>query len=295
MSSAMLEIKDQFLELQKKYQKYLPKVDPDLIDDLLLRLMENPRVAPMYMIEVFTKPGLDTEEVRSYIIVKTGMSPAIYDKGTHYVTNQELTLDMLKEISDSEDVIEVTGEYTGGLGGYGASHEHKPYDKRRMITATTTVSETRASPAKQILQHQEIKRQGYEKPAARQRGKNYKITIYTAAGIAGAIALAGFIISGGLLPNANVNRSIPAGIEPGSLHGHVTGPGGLPAVGATVLAVQQGNAFVASSFVSITGDYDIQIPPGNYVIYVAYPDGTDETRTVDIPRGSLQELNFAYQ
>ena len=296
MSSAMLEIKDQFLELQKKYQKYLPKVDPELIDDLLLRLMENPRVAPMYMIEVFTKPGLDTEEVRSYIIGKTGMSPAIYDKGTHYVTNQELTLDMLKEISDSEDVIEVTGEYTGGLGGYGASHEHKPYDKRRMITATTTTaSETTASPAKQILQHQEIKRQGYEKPAARQRGKNYKITIYTAAGIAGAIALAGFIISVGLLPNANVNRSIPAGIEPGSLHGHVTGPGGLPAVGATVLAVQQGNAFVASSFVSITGDYDIQIPPGNYVIYVAYPDGTDETRTVDVQRGSLQELNFAYQ
>jgi Carboxypeptidase regulatory-like domain len=296
MSSAMLEIKDQFLELQKKYQKYLPKVDPELIDDLLLRLMENPRVAPMYMIEVFTKPGLDTEEVRSYIIVKTGMSPAIYDKGTHYVTNQELTLDMLKEISDSEDVIEVTGEYTGGLGGYGASHEHKPYDKRRMITATTTTaSEATASPAKQILQHQEIKRQGYEKPAARQRGKNYKITIFTAAGIAGAIALAGFIISGGLLPNANVNRSIPAGIEPGSLHGHVTGPEGLPAVGATVLAAQQGNAFVASSFVSITGNYDIQLPPGNYVIYVAYPDGTDETETVDIQRGSLQELNFAYQ
>ena len=295
MSSAMSEIKDQFLELQKKYQKYLPKVDPELIDDLLLRLIENPRVAPMYMIEVFTKPGLDTEEVRSYIIVKTGMSPAIYDKGTHYVTNQELTLDMLKEISDSEDVIEVTGEYTGGLGGYGASHEHKPYDKRRMITATTTTSETTASPTKQILQHQEIKRQDYEKPAARQRGKNYKITIYSAAGIAGAIALAGFIISGGLFPNANVNRSIPAGIEPGSLHGHVTGPGGLPAVGATVLAVQQANAFVASSFVSITGDYDIQIPPGNYVIYVAYPDGTDETRTVDVQRGSLQELNFAYQ
>jgi hypothetical protein len=292
----MLEIKDQFLELQKKYQKYLPKVDPELIDDLLLRLMENPKVAPMYMIEVFTKPGLDTEEVRSYIIGKTGMSPAIYDKGTHYVTNQELTLDMLKEISDSEDVIEVTGEYTGGLGGYGASHEHKPYDKRRMITATTTTaSEATASQAKQILQQQEIKRQGYEKPAARQRGKNHKITIYTAAGIAGAIALAGFIISGGLLPNANVNRSIPAGIEPGSLHGYVTGPGGLPAVGATVLAVQQGNAFVASSFVSITGDYDIQLPPGNYVIYVAYPDGTDETGTVDIQRGSLQELNFAYQ
>ena len=91
----------------------------------------------------------------------------------------------------------------------------------------------------------------------RQRGKNYKIAIYTAAGIAGAIALAGFIISGGLLPNANVGQSIPAGVEQGALHGYVTGPGGLPAVGATVLAVQQGNAFVASSFISITGDFDL--------------------------------------
>src|ERR671919_983648 len=291
--SELIEIKDQFLELQRKYQQYLPKVDPDLIDDLLLRQMENPRVAPMYMIEVFTKPGLNTEEVRRYIIGKTGMSPAIYDNGTHYVTNQELTLDILKEISDSEDVVEVTGEYTGGLGGYGASHEHSPYNNRRIITSTTETAA--ASPAKQTLQ-QEIRSKDYEKPsAARQRGKkNYKIAIYTAVGIAGAVALAGFIISGGLLPNTNVSRSIPAGVEPGVLHGVVTGPGGLPAVGTTVLAVQQGNAFVASSFVSITGEYAIQLPPGNSVIYVPYPDGTDQTATVDIQRGSLQDLNFAY-
>jgi Carboxypeptidase regulatory-like domain len=303
MSSTMLEIKDQFLELQKRYQKYLPKVDPELIDDLLLRQMENPRVTPFYMVEVFTKPGLNTEEVRNYIISKTGMSPAIYDNGTHYVTNQQLTLDILKEISDSEDVIEVTGEYTGGLGSYGASHErsheHNPYNKRRMITTTTTsTTETAASsssPTTTILQ-QKIGSTGYEKPAvARQRGKkNYKIAIYTAVGIAGAIALAGFIISGGLLPNSNINEVIPAGVEPGALYGVVTGPGGLPAVGATVLAVQQRSDFVASSFVSVTGDYDIRIPPGNYVVYVAYPDGTDQTATVDIQRGSLQAVNFAY-
>ena len=301
MSSTMLEIEDQFLELQKRYQKYLPKVDPELIDDLLLRQMENPRVTPFYMVEVFTKPGLNTEEVRDYIISKTGMSPAIYDNGTHYVTNQQLTLDILKEISDSEDVIEVTGEYTGGLGSYGASHErsheHSPYNNRRMITTTTTTetASSSSSPTTKILQ-QEIGSTGYEKPAvARQRGKkNYKIAIYTAVGIAGAIALAGFIISGGLLPNSNINEAIPAGVEPGVLHGVVTGPGGLPAVGATVLAVQQGSDFVASSFVSVTGDYDIRLPPGNYVVYVAYPDGTDQTATVDIQRGSLQALNFAY-
>ena len=49
---------------------------------------------------------------------------AIYDNGTHYVTNQKLTLEMFKEISDSEDVLDVTGEYTGNIGGYGPSHEH---------------------------------------------------------------------------------------------------------------------------------------------------------------------------
>ena len=301
MTSTMLEIKDQFLELQKRYQKYLPKVDPELIDDLLLRQMENPRVTPFYMIEVFTRPGLNTEEVRNYIISKTGMSPAIYDNGTHYVTNQQLTLDILKEISDSEDVIEVTGEYTGGLGSYGASHErsheHNPYNKRCMITTTTTETAASSSSPTTNISQQEIGSTGYEKPAAaRQRGKkNYKIAIYTAVGIAGAIALAGFIISGGLLPNSNINEeAIPAGVEPGALHGVVTGPGGLPAVGATVLAVQQGSDFVVNSLISVTGDYDIRLPPGNYVVYVAYPDGTDQTAIVNIQRGSLQTLNFAY-
>ena len=306
MSATMLEIKDQFLELQKRYQKYLPKVDPELIDDLLLRQMENPRVTPIYMVEVFTKPGLNTEEVRNYIIDKTGMSPAIYDNGTHYVTNQKLTLDILKEISDSEDVIEVAGEYTGGLGGYGGSHErsyehNSPYNKRRLITAeatTTTTTETASTlPTTKKTLQQEIRPPSYEKPAVeRQRGnKNYKIAIYTAVGIAGAIALAGFIISGGLLPNSNINEeAIPAGVEPGALHGVVTGPGGLPAVGATVLAVQQGSDFVANSLISVTGDYDIRLPPGNYVVYIAYPDGTDQTATVNIQRGSLQTLNFAY-
>ena len=49
------------------------------------------------MVEVFTKPGLNGEEVRNYILEKTGMSPAIYDNGTHYATNQKLTLEVLKE------------------------------------------------------------------------------------------------------------------------------------------------------------------------------------------------------
>jgi hypothetical protein len=65
----------------------------------------------MYTLEVFTRKGTDVQKAREYIFQKTGMISAVYDKGTHYVTNQKLTLQMLKEISDSEDVLEVTGEY----------------------------------------------------------------------------------------------------------------------------------------------------------------------------------------
>ncbi|MGE5635065.1 MAG: hypothetical protein ACM3VV_07515 [Deltaproteobacteria bacterium] len=41
------------------------------------------------------------------------MVPAVYDKDTHYVTNQKLTLEILKEISDCEEVLQISGEYTG--------------------------------------------------------------------------------------------------------------------------------------------------------------------------------------
>ena len=67
----------------------------------------------MYNIEVFTKRRLDTNAPKEYVYKKTDMLPAVYDKGTHYVTNQRLTLEMLKEISDCEDIVQVSGEYTG--------------------------------------------------------------------------------------------------------------------------------------------------------------------------------------
>jgi hypothetical protein len=55
------------------------------------------------------------------------MIPAIYDNGTHYVANHRLTSEMLEQICKDEDVVEVTGEYTGGIGGWGSSHEHREH------------------------------------------------------------------------------------------------------------------------------------------------------------------------
>jgi hypothetical protein len=248
--------------------------------------MENPDVVPMYMLEVFTRPGLNTEEVRSYIIGKTGMSPAIYDNGTHYVTNQKLTLDILKEISDSDDVIEVTGEYTGGLGSWGASHEHGdrhfPAERRAASPKATVAANAPNDKVEEVVERKVDK-------------KNYRIAAYTAAGIVGAIALAGFIISGGFLPNANNPAVTGALTEPAALHGTVTGPGGLPAIGASIVAAEQTSGFTTNAFVSINGGYYLDVQPGNYIVMVAYPDGTNQAVSdFEVARGSDHELNFSY-
>jgi hypothetical protein len=127
MADELKEIRNVFRGLQTLYDTYLPKIDPVLLHDLLIREQEKSERAPFYMVEIFTKEGADSEAMKNRIFEKTGMLPAIYDHGTHYVTNQRLTLETLEEISRSEDVLEVTGDYTGTPTGTGASHEPREH------------------------------------------------------------------------------------------------------------------------------------------------------------------------
>jgi hypothetical protein len=64
--------------------------------------------------------------------------------------------------------------------------------------------------------------------------------LFTIIGIFGAVALGGFVISGGIPPNAHTNDVAivsSLGQEPGMLYGYVGGPiVGLPAIGASVVA-----------------------------------------------------------
>jgi hypothetical protein len=123
MYEQLKEIRRVFQGLQTLYDTYLPKADPVLIHDLLIREQENPKNPPFYMVEIFTKEGTESEAMKNRIFNNTGMLPAIYDNGTHYVTNQRLSLEILKEICNSEDVLEVTGDYTGTPTGRGAAHD----------------------------------------------------------------------------------------------------------------------------------------------------------------------------
>lgn len=120
------EIRRVFRGLQTLYQLHLPKINPALIDDLLIREQEeiekhnnSPTSSPpFYMVEISTTKSADPEKMKNLIFKKTGLLPSVYENGTHYVANMRLTLELLKVISESEEgIVKVSGDYTGGIAG----------------------------------------------------------------------------------------------------------------------------------------------------------------------------------
>ncbi|MGA7368058.1 MAG: carboxypeptidase-like regulatory domain-containing protein [Nitrososphaeraceae archaeon] len=296
--SQLIEISNRFKDLQEKYREYFPKVDPALINDLLLRQMENPSVTPLFMVEVFTKPGINTEQVRTIVRKKTGMNPAMYDNGTHCVITQKLTMEKLKEISELDEALEITGKYIGGLGGRETYPEqlHKK-ENEKSFRSRNDVQEIEgdSSKLKQSVATQMMER----------KNKRYKIAIFTAVGIVAAVALAGYIISGGLIPNINQNNASPStqtasptgvALPPGIIHGYVAGPTGLPAIAASVVAANQETGYTGNALISINGQYFLNnLPAGQYIVMVAYPDGTNQVvNDFQVESGSNHELNFSY-
>ena len=61
MPEGLQDIRSVFQGLQTLYETYLPKVDPILIHDLLIREKQKFEKLPFYMVEIFTKPGTDSE------------------------------------------------------------------------------------------------------------------------------------------------------------------------------------------------------------------------------------------
>jgi hypothetical protein len=309
--SQLSEISNRFKELHGIYSKYLPKVDAALINDFLLRQIENPSVNPRFMIEVFIKPGINREHVRTVIMGKTGMNPAMYDNGTHCVITQNLTMDKLKEISDLDEALEITGKYVGGLEGYKTFPEqrHEVENGKHISSSTSSPSPTLSSVSKQSPQSMTVLQRSEEGESTLQSGQvkksnRYRIAIYTAIGIVAAVALAGFIISGGMLPNVNQNNASPVtqtasttgtGMVPGALHGYVKGPTGLPAIGASVVAANQETGHTDNAIISISGQYLLNLPAGEYIVMVAYPDGTNNViNEFQVESGSNHQLDFTY-
>ena len=121
--SKLEELKTQTHNLGKAYRELFPKVDPAFVYDLILRLSETDNNTPIYTVEVFTKEGTNPEKSKEHILQTTGSVPAIFDNGTHYVSTQRITLEMLKKLNDIDYVLEVMGDYTGGASSIGPRHE----------------------------------------------------------------------------------------------------------------------------------------------------------------------------
>ena len=130
--SKLDELKIQTQNLGKAYRELFPKVDPAFVYDLIIRLSENSdNNTPVYTIEVFTKEGINPEKSKERILQTTGTVPAIYDNGTHYVSTQHMTLEMLKKLNDIDYVLEVMGDYTGGASSIGPRHDKGDWKRIR--------------------------------------------------------------------------------------------------------------------------------------------------------------------
>lgn len=118
------ELNLQSAKLAETYRRIFYKVDPALVFDLVTRLQQDPKnPKPMYTVEVFTKDGTDPQKSRDHILQTTGSVPAIYDKGTHYVSHHRLNLEILKKLNDIDYVLEVMGDYTGSGASIGPQHD----------------------------------------------------------------------------------------------------------------------------------------------------------------------------
>jgi hypothetical protein len=139
------------------------------------------------------------------------------------------------------------------------------------------------------------------KQTSRIERHKFKIVLGIFVAVIVAVLIIGFLLSGGTTPNSNIGsvfQPLPVYKSgQGALNGYVSGPLGLPAVGSTVVAAQQGGSGVTqNAFISIDGKYVFtSLPPGEYIIMTAFPDGKNKVLdNVKVDAGSVQTINIKY-
>jgi hypothetical protein len=139
------------------------------------------------------------------------------------------------------------------------------------------------------------------KQKSRVEKHKFKIVLGIFVAVIAAVLIIGFLLSGGTTPNSNMGsvfQPLPVYKSgQGAINGYVSGPLGLPAVGSTVVAAQQGGSGVTkNAFISLDGKYVFDnLPPGQYIIMVAFPDGVNKVLdNVNVDTGSVQSINIKY-
>src|SRR5919112_1441878 len=138
---------------------------------------------------------------------------------------------------------------------------------------------------------------GGKQTTSRFERHKFKIVLGIFVAVIVAVLIIGFLLSGGTTPNSNIGsvfQPLPVYKSgQGAINGYVAGPLGLPAVGSTVVAAQQGGSGVTqNAFISIDGKYVFtSLPPGEYIIMTAFPDGKNKVLdNVKVDSGSVQTI-----
>jgi hypothetical protein len=107
--SCIEDLKEKFNAYENAMKTCLPKVDPRLITEILEWMKREEK--PMYTIEVFLNTNTNIDELRELVARETGEVAAFYENGYHMVAAHRVTLEMLEEISNHEDVDEIKGTH----------------------------------------------------------------------------------------------------------------------------------------------------------------------------------------
>lgn len=129
------DLKKQYGELRGMYEKYFPKVEPKLVEELVSVGSDSADSKDrLYALQVVGKEGSSLGRVKQYLSDKTGRVPTEYEGGTHYVVNVYPTLDMIKDIQDFEEVERISGDYTFGSYSMHGVHEHRGEDEANRVS-----------------------------------------------------------------------------------------------------------------------------------------------------------------
>ena len=128
------DLKKQYGELHGMYEKYFPKVEPKLVEELVSVGSDSADSKDrLYALQVIGKEGSSLGRVKQYLSDKTGRVPTEYEGGTHYVVNVYPTLDMIKDIQGFEEVERISGDYTFGSYSMHGVHEHRGEDEASRV------------------------------------------------------------------------------------------------------------------------------------------------------------------
>ncbi len=109
--SCIEELEKKYMEFESLMKTCLPKVDTQLIVDMLHRMTRDRN--PMYTLEIFLNKKPVLEEIRNKIATDLQVEPAFFDGGTHVVIAHRIDLKMLEYFSSDENVYRIRGTYTG--------------------------------------------------------------------------------------------------------------------------------------------------------------------------------------